>query len=357
MRDRSQKPATVDDVARAAGVSKATAARVLGRYGSSSVSTRAAVHAAAAALNYRPNASARAMNTGRSELIGVISRNVGNPGFAVALDGMMAVGAGAGVSVIVAGTEFQIDLERAAIDVLLSRRVDALIVSPSHRGVTEHLHSAHDAGVPIILWERRVDGLDVPVVQSDMARAGRVVGRHLRSLGHTRLAYVSTFPHSEPYRWKDAVGSTEISDRLQAIYGVFVEAGETPSTDLVRFPARNPAAIQRAVLELLDADDPPTALIASDGQIGLEAFTVLRSRGVSIPDAMSFVMFEDPAWASLVDPPLTVVVQPTYDMGRTAAEVALASIGTDELVKRLPLFPADLVLRDSVGPVRRQAFR
>lgn len=353
MRDRSQKAATVDDVAQLAGVSKATAARVLGRYGSSSVSTRAAVHAAAAALSYRPNASARAMNTGRSESIGVISRNASNPGFAVALDGIMAVGAGAGVSVIVAGTEYDIDLERAAVDHLLSRRVDALIVSPSHRAVIQPLQSASDAGVPIVLWERRVDGLEVPVVRSDMAAAGRLVGRHLRSLGHHRVAYISTFPHPAPYSLGDEVGSTEISDRLRSIYSVLAEKGARPSTDLVRFPARNPAAIQQAVIEMLDSDNPPTALIASDGQIGLEAIIALRARGVSIPDELSFVMFEDPPWASLIDPPLTVVVQPTYDMGRMAAEVALRSIGVETRFRQLPVFQADLVLRDSVGPAAR----
>lgn len=293
------------------------------------------------------------MNTGRSELIGVISRNVGNPGFAVALDGIMAVGAGAGVSVVMAGTEYDINLEKAAIEVLLSRRVDALIVSPSHRAVTEHLHSAQDAGVPIVLWERRVNGLNVPVVQSDMTGAGRQVGRYLRSLGHTRVGYISTFPHPTAYTLGDEVGSSEISDRLQAIYAALAEGGARSSTDLVRFAQRTPAAIQQALVDLLDQDDPPTAFIASDGQIGLEAFTVLRARGVSIPDQLSFVMFEDPPWASLVDPPLTVVVQPTYDMGRTAAEVALASIEDEGHSRHLPLFPADLILRDSVGPAPR----
>jgi LacI family transcriptional regulator len=353
MWDRSQKPATVDDVARLAGVSKATAARVLGRYGSSSVAARAAVHAAAASLGYRPNASARAMNTGKSESIGVISRNVANPGFAVALDGIMAVGGGAGVSVVVAGSEYEIALERAAIELLLNKRVDALVVSPAHGGVTEHIHSAHRAGVPIVLFERRVDGLDVPVVESDMAGAGRVVGRHLKSLGHTRVGYVSTFPYAGPYRLGDEIGSSVITDRLRAIYGTYAEAGIRPSTELTRFASRTPAAIQSAVIALLDHDDPPTALIASDGQIGLEMLTALRARGVSIPQDLSVIMFEEAPWATLVDPPLTVVVQPTYDMGRTAAEVALASIGAEARVRRVPLFPAELVLRDSVGPAPR----
>ena len=350
MRNRSQKPATVDDVARLAGVSKATAARVLGRYGSSSVATRAAVHAAAASLSYRPNASAKAMNTGKSESIGVVSRNVANPGFAVALEGMMAVGGGAGVSVVVAGSEYNIDLEKAAIELLLNKRVDALIVSPANGTVTEHLHSAHRAGVPVVIWERRANGLDVPVIEADNSGAGRVVGRYLRGLGHTRVAYISTFPHSGPYQLGVDIGASVITDRLNAIYGAYSDAGVRPSTDLVRFPARTSGAIQRTVIELLDLDDPPTVLIASDGQIGLEALTALRARGVSIPRELSLLMFEDPPWATLVDPPLTVVVQPTYDMGRTAMEVALASIDAESPVRRVPVFPAELVVRDSVGP-------
>ncbi|MFD5858779.1 LacI family DNA-binding transcriptional regulator [Streptomyces chartreusis] len=353
MWERSQRQATVGDVARLAGVSKATAARVLGQYGSSSDAARAAVHAAAAALSYRPNASAKTMNTGRSESIGVISRNVVNPGFAVALDGIMAVGAAAGVSVVVAGSEYDLDLERAAIESLLNKRVDALIVSPARWDVADHIDAAHRAGVPIVLLERRATGLEVPVVQSDMAGAGRVIGRHLRSLGHTRVGMVSTFPHAAPYELGEETGSSVMTDRLQAVYGTYAEAGIRPSTELVRFAARTSTAIQREVSALLDHDDPPTALIASDGQIGIEVLTVLRARGVSIPRDISVIMFEDAPWATLVDPPLTVVVQPTYEMGRTAAEVALAAVGTEGRVQRVPLFPAELVLRDSVGPAPR----
>lgn len=351
MWDKSQKPATVDDVARLAGVSKATAARVLGRYGSSSVETRAAVHAAASTLNYRPMGSVRSLNATRSESIGVISRNVANPGFAVALEGIMAVGGGAGVSVVVAGSEYETDLEKAAIELLLDKRVDALVVSPANGTVTEHLHSAARSGVPIVLWERRVNGLDVPIVTSDMAGAGRIVGRHLIGLHHRRVGYVATFPHRRPYLLGDDIGASVITDRLEGLYGAYVEGGIPPSTDLVRFAARTSAAIQRTVIELLDEDDPPTVLVASDGQIGLEMLTAIRTRGLSIPRDVSMLMFESAPWATLVDPPLTVVVQPTYDMGRTAAEVALASIGS-ESVRRVPLFPAELVLRDSVGPAR-----
>jgi LacI family transcriptional regulator len=309
------------------------------------------VHAAAAELNYRPNASAKAMNTGRSESIGVISRNVGNPGFSLALDGILAVAAGAGVSVIVSGTEFEIDLEQQALELMLNKQVDALIVSPADGRVTKHLQSARDAGVPIVLWERRVNGLEVPVVESDNAGAGRVLGRYLMDLGHSRVGYLTTFPNEWRYQLGDDVGSSVISDRLQGLYGSFAKAGVRPSTDLVRFAARTQAAIQHAVIELLDHPNPPTLLVASDGQIGLEMLAVLRARGISVPSELSVVMFEDPAWTTLVEPALTVVVQPTYDMGRTAAEVALASIGAETALRRVPLFPAELVLRDSVAPI------
>uniref|UniRef100_UPI000B145332 LacI family DNA-binding transcriptional regulator n=1 Tax=Paenarthrobacter ureafaciens TaxID=37931 RepID=UPI000B145332 len=355
MWERSQKLATVDDVADLAGVSKSTAARVLGGYGSSSMSTRAAVHAAAATLGYRPNASAKTINTGRSESIGVISRNIGNPGFGIALDGIMSVTSGAGVSVIVAGSEFDIDLERSAVELLLRKRVDALIVSPAHGDVGEHLQAAHSAGVPILLWERRVKGLEVPVIESDMAGAGRILGQHLLNLGHKRVGFVSTFPYGRQYELGDDTGSSVINDRLQAIFGTFAEAGLPPSTDLIRFASRSAAGIHDAVIDLIEQEDPPTVLIASDGQIGLETLTALRARGLSIPQDMSLVLFEDAPWAKLVDPPLTVVSQPTHEMGRVAAEVALASVGAEKPLRRIPPFAAQLVIRDSVGPAADRA--
>ncbi|MGO4586612.1 LacI family DNA-binding transcriptional regulator [Arthrobacter sp. 2RAF6] len=346
----SRKSATVDDVARLAGVSKATAGRVLGRYGSSSVTTRAAVHAAAAALDYRPNAAAKTMNTSRSELIGVISPIVTTSRFALVLDGITAVCREAGMGVITAGSEYDVALDRAAIELLLNKRVDAIIASPAHGSNTEHLHAAHRIGVPIVLLERHISELEVPTIESDTAGAGRKLGRHLRSLGHTRVGYISTSRHPERYRLGDQVGSSVTTDRLQAIYGSYAEAAIRPSTDLVRFTSRSPAAIQQAVIELLGNELPPTALIADDEQVGLEMLTVIRSRSISIPRELSLVMLEDTPWATLIDPPLTVVRQPTYDMGRTAAVVALASIGAEADLPRVPLFPAELLLRKSVGP-------
>jgi LacI family transcriptional regulator len=150
------------------------------------------------------------------------------------------------------------------------------------------------------------------------------------------------------------VGSSVATETLREIYGCFAKVGKPSSKDLVGFAARTPAAIQQAVTDLLDQDDPPAALIASDGQTGLERLTILRARGVAIPQQLSVIMFEDAPWAALFESAITIIVQPTHDMGRTEAEVAFALIDSDTPPRRFLRLPADLVVRESVGPAVRR---
>jgi hypothetical protein len=112
--------------------------------------------------------------------------------------------------------------------------------------------------------------------------AGRKLGMHLQKLGHTRVGYVSTFAHPNPYRLdeEEETGSSVVTDRLQAIYESYADAGIQPSTDLIRFTSIEPAAIQQAVAELLGDKFPQTVLITDDEHVGLQTLAVLRKHSI-----------------------------------------------------------------------------
>jgi LacI family transcriptional regulator len=153
---------TIADVARAAGVSSATAARVLGAYGYAGVETRQLVLKAAKRLGYKPNELARSMVTGRSKTIGVLVADIENLYFARAIRAITDTASANGFGVVLANTDEDIKLERDAVSVLLANRVDGLIISPTSSIEVDHIFGARDMGCPFVLLDRRV-----PVLNAD----------------------------------------------------------------------------------------------------------------------------------------------------------------------------------------------
>lgn len=340
------RPPTAADVALLAGVSKATATRALGDYGRISEETKRRVLAAADELGYHPNAAAQTMNTGRSGSLGIVARGITNPVWPVAFQGMVDAARLHGLAVLFAGSGFEVSQERNAIRLLLGKQVDGLIVSAADWHDVDHLRQITAAGTPLVLWERRVPGFDVPVVEADMRAASSELARTLIEYGHRRIGFVSSLAMpAESYVLGAELPASIIQDKVEGLLAPFSTAGIAPPVDLVRFPERDRDSIAAAYHSLLDDPDPPTALIASDSQIAETMLDVVRSRGLRIPEQISLAMYDDLSWARLVDPPLTVIAQPDYEMGRWAAEFAVnPNIGTAS-----PSFSAQLLLRPSVG--------
>ncbi|MBW9093041.1 LacI family DNA-binding transcriptional regulator [Microbacterium jejuense] len=340
------KPPTAADVATLAGVSKATATRALGGYGRINEETKRRVLAAANQLGYHPNAAAQTMNTGRSGSLGIVARGITNPVWPVAFQGMVDAARLQGLAVLFAGSGFEVSEERKAIRLLLGKQVDGLIVSAADRRDVEHLQRITAVGTPLVLWERRVPGLDAPVIEADMRQASSELTRRLLDLGHRRIGFVSSLAMPQAaYSIGAELPASIIQDKVEGLFTPFSEAGIAPPVDLVRFPERDRDAIAAAYHSLLDGPNPPTALIASDSQIAETMLDVVRSRGLRIPGEVSLAMYDDLSWARLVDPPLTVIAQPDYDMGKCAAELAMNPAGASTL----PSFSARLILRGSVG--------
>ncbi|KNY13206.1 LacI family transcriptional regulator [Shinella sp. SUS2] len=318
---------TVADVAHKAGVSKATAARVLGNYGTVSNRVREAVTAAARALDYRPNELARSMTTGRSGTIGVVVGDIENPFFSLAVRGITDVARQAGFTVILINSGEDVATEKAAIRTLLAKRVDGLIVSPAKESDVEHLREAARSGLPLALLDRGSDALDVDTVIADDRHAAEGITRRLVSLGHHRIAYL-TACDTPDHRFHAAedINTGSVRRRIEGFLGVCREAGLIGMEDWVHVGAATPEQTHRIVTAMLQSAQRPTAIIASDSVIGLEVFKVCRDLGLSIPDDLSLVSFHDADWTSVTTPPVTVVRQPVYGLGEAAAKLLVARL-------------------------------
>jgi LacI family transcriptional regulator len=344
-----RRDVTVADVAKAAQVSKAQAARALGNYGAVSDDVRERVLAAAEQLNYRPNELARSMNTGKSNTIGVVVGDIENPHFGLATRGITDTAKKNGFNVILVNTDEDRVAEVEAVRVLLDKRVDGLIVAPASSLETEHLRDVHHSGRPLVLLDRKAQGLDVDTVAVDMEGISYQSTRYLIEAGHSRIAFISTLRTDDSYAAGKPLDSSQISDRRDGMLRAFEDAGLPQPDDLVRFNAGGPESIRKITRELLQRPDPATAIIASDGLIGLSVVEAIQDLGLAIPDDVSFLMYDDFAWTRLTTPPLTVIAQPVYEMGAAAADALIRQIqGRKEPAAR-PEFAATLVRRGSVG--------
>ncbi|WP_418115085.1 LacI family DNA-binding transcriptional regulator [[Actinomadura] parvosata] len=185
-----------------------------------------------------------------------------------------------------------------------------------------------------------------------MEPAAREAADHLLDLGHRRIGYITTADSSDVRTDGPHPLPSPVAARVAGLVTGFTERGLTWDPDLLRPCRHDEAAIRHAVLDLLHGPSPATALIASDSLIGQVVLGALQEQDLRIPDDVSVLMYDDQPWARLVTPPITVVAQPTYDIGYAAGTRLAALIGGATNPPPLPPLPATLIRRGSIGPAR-----
>jgi LacI family transcriptional regulator len=342
---------TVVDVARKANVSKATAARVLGGYGVVSDKVHAEVLEAAKALDYRPNELARSMTTGKSGLLGVVVGDIENPFFSLAVRGISDVARAAGFNVILANSGEELEAEKAAVRVLIGKRVDGLIITPADSGEIAHLRDVERSGRPLALLDRALADFNVDTVTVDDREAAMGAARLLVAAGHRRIAYITAAEGGSTPGWNyTQIATSTVRERIAGLLAVCTKAGITAPERHLVFGAKKfrAAAI---VAELFAGPDRPTAIIASDSIIGLEIYKALRDLSLNVPRDVSLITFHDADWTSVTTPPITVVDQPVYTMGKAVAELLIRQLKGELHPPQRIIVPTSIIERGSVGPV------
>ncbi|MCW6510283.1 LacI family DNA-binding transcriptional regulator [Lichenifustis flavocetrariae] len=349
------KQVTVADVARMAQVSKATAARALGDYGTVGAEVKQRVIEAARRLDYRVNELARTMATGRSGTIGVIVGDIENPFFGLAVRGVSDCAKAAGFDVILSNSSEDIVEERAAVDVMLAKGVDGLIVAPAMMRGTAHLEAVLKRGRPLVLLDRDVPGLDIDTALVDGKAATKEALRLLVEAGHRRIGYVTATEAPSPrYTGLSDITLSTVLNRIAGFLEGAAEAALPEPERYIRFGASSGVQGQGIIGDLLSAPDRPTAILASDSKIALDVMRAARSAGLVVPRHLSLVTFDDADWTSAVEPAITVIAQPTYELGREAARMLIERIQGERMAPRRCLLAAKIIVRESVARLEVQ---
>jgi LacI family transcriptional regulator len=169
---------------------------------------RERVLAAAEELSYRPNELARSMNTGKSHTIGVVVGDIENPHFDLATGGITDTAKKGGYNVILVNTDEEPAAEVDAVQVLLDKRVDGLIVAPASLTETEHLQRVYESGRPLVLLDRAATGVPVETIAVNTAGISYEATRYLLCSGHRRIAFISTLKSDSPFSTGTQVDSS-----------------------------------------------------------------------------------------------------------------------------------------------------
>jgi LacI family transcriptional regulator len=205
-----------------------------------------------------------------------------------------------------------------------------------------------------VLLDRNLPGLGSDAVIVDGLQAGRDAIAHLIELGHERIAVVTDVPtddalHDPSAAIESVRNRGTAAMRLVGYVAAMRHAGLPVDASLVRRAPPTAAGAREATGALLDSTGRPTAVFATDNVMTLGAFMAFQDRGVIIPTECSLFGFDDPEWARIVRPPLTVVEQPVYDLGAAAARLLISRINGDDRPAQTLVLPARLVIRESTG--------
>lgn len=327
----------IREVADYAGVSPATVSRVLNNYPYIRDEVRSSVLDAIKQLGYEPNRVAQRLRATNSLLIGIVVTDITNPFFNTILASVEDVFFKKGFSVLMSNTMGDPQKELAYLSILENEDVGGLIIAPTSENVGEVAQLA-DAGLPIVVIDRRVTSGNVDMVLSDNVAGARSAIEHLIDLGHQRIGHIGGPLHLTSGR-----------ERYQGYREAMQDAGLVVDLEWVRFGDHKHESGYKYALELLAVDPPLTALFIENNMMTLGALNAIHERHRRIPEDIAVVGFDDVPWSKSLNPPLTVVAQPMLEIGYRAASLLLERIEAPDLPSRVEVLPTNLIVRASSG--------
>lgn len=333
------KGPTINDVARAAGVSGMTVSRVLNRAGYVSDGARGRVEAAVAALGYRPNSLAQGMRTNTTRTVGFVLPDITNATNAVVAQTAERVLARAGYRLLLGSTGFDVDLEAQFLQSFQQHTVDGLIAVLADDTAPRTHALLRESRVPVVIIDRDLP-FPVDTVWSDHATSMIELVRYLTGLGHRRIGLIMSPMSMRPGR-----------HRVAAFNQAMQDAGLAPDSSLVRWERQLVGDGYRAALDLLQRPRRPTALVVGANQQTFGALQAARELQLRIPDDLSFVGADENVTTSLVEPPLTVIWRDMELVGQHAAQLLLERLAKPARTEvRTVTVPSEIILRRSCAP-------
>ncbi len=337
------KRPTQADVARLAGVSRATVSYVINGLADSTIpiteETRLRVLQAVDELGYQPDAVAQSLRYGTTNTIGLLIPDMVNPHYWQILKGVEEIVQAEGYNLLLTSTSLDPERELSSVRALARRRIDGLILLLSYTNqVLQEIDPLIKRRKPLVLVKESMPGVDV--VNPGHDEGAKAIMEHLLELGHRRIGLVYGVANSE-------LGT----ERLEAYCEGLAAAGIPVDESLIAYCGTTLEAGYRAALELLNCQPRPTALMVINDLLAIGALRAITASGLRVPEDISVASFDDVDMAAYLNPPLTTVDIQAEEIGRAAARMIFQRIRNPNMPTQLAEIPGRIVVRGSTGVV------
>lgn len=336
---------TIKDIATALNLSVSTVSKALRDSYEISEATKKLINEYAREHNYRPNPIAQSLKQGSSKSIGIVVPSVANQFFSQVINGIESVAYDAGFNVIITQTHESLEREIANVGHLTHRSIDGLLISLSTETEDiDHLKRLHQQGLPIVFFDRVSEEIETHKVIADNFKGAYDATRHLIESGYTRIAHITSPP---------AISITV--ERLAGYKRALAEADIQIPDDYIKYCAhggRDINEIENAVNDLLLHQDKPDAILTTSDRITTTTLYLLNKLGVKIPGEIALVGYTNTTLADVLNPSLSSIYQPGFEMGQKATEMLLSLILSKRPVYEFEklVLPTQLFVRQSTSP-------
>ena len=304
---------SIKDIAEAAGVSHSTVSRALSDSPLITSETKAQIRRLAREMGYTPDARARSLVMGETRTVGIVVTTIADPFMAPVVQGIESAAYENGYSVILASANSDPTREIAAVEMLRGKRVDGVIVTASRVGALYQDHLGQ-IGVPVVLLNNHSEqsGRYLYTVTVDNQHGAHLATQHLIELGHRRIAYIA-----------GPANHSSNTGRMEGYRQALTEADIPFAPELIVLGDGKMDAGTQALPALMNLIERPTALFCYNDMTAIGVLHAARQLALDVPRDLSIVGFDDISFASFVNPPLTTIAQPQFEMGQQAMQMLL----------------------------------
>lgn len=331
--------ATIVDVASLAGVSTSTVSHVLNDTRHVEPETKERVMSAVKATGYRRDVLARSMRRARTDSIGLVVSDAGEPAFADMVHGVEEAAAQHGLSLLLANSAEDPARERAAVEALLDRRVDGLIIARAAGSSAGLLERIREEKKPLVLLDRLAD-LDVDQVGVNNQSAMAALVEHLTRRGHERIMLVSGDLRVSSLRERYDGFRAAMQERGLEVPAALLCEGTVTAADTFD-------GVQAVLRASLENGERPTAILACSTLLAAGALRAVQHEGLRVPGTMAFATFDGFTYSDLFQPQITTVRQPAFQLGESAVSLLLRRLETPDAPARILRLESQIEFRRS----------
>lgn len=324
----------IKEVAKQANVSIATVSRVLSRPETVAKETIKKVLEVIEDLNYQPNAAARQLRMSETTTILVVVPDITNTFFSDVLRGIEFVALENGYQVLLGDADNSAEREKGYLSILRQKKAAGMILLTA--GIEADIVEEIASEYPVVLACEYLEGVNVPTVSIDNVSGARKATEYLINLGHKRIGFIS-----------GPMNSVLSRDRLKGFYQAMGQYNLKVEPELVQEGNFSYKSGLNMTLKLLAYSHTPTAVFAANDEMAFGAVNAIERKGLSVPNDISVIGFDNIKFSAIFKPALTTISQPTFDIGTKAMELLIGLMTKQEMKKTQYILENKLVLRDS----------